>query len=105
MKSPDRSAGQNARDERTLATIRDRLATLAGPDPRNACRLMLKLFPNNAVYRKNFEVENRTPDGRIPPGSWHSWLRQMGFSSQTVDHIMILASRGQAKWIDIDQVA
>lgn len=105
MKSPDRSAGQNARDERTLATIRDRLATLAGPDPRNACRLMLKLFPDNAVYRQNFEVESRTPDGRIPPGSWHSWLRQLGFSNQAIDHIMILVSHGKAELIDIDQIA
>ena len=103
--APERSSQQHARDERTLGTIRDRLATLTGPDPRNACRLMLKLFPNNAVYRQNFQVENRTPDGRIPPGSWHSWLRQMGFSSQAVDHIMILASRGHAEWIEIDQVA
>jgi len=103
--SEGRTAGQNARDERTLTRIRDRLATLTGPDPRNACRLVVKLFPNNAVYRQNFEVESRTPDGRIPPGSWHSWLRQMGFSRQAVDHILILASQGHAEWIDVDQVA
>jgi hypothetical protein len=103
--SAGRSVGENARDERTLVTIRDRLATLTGPDPSNACRLVVKLFPNNAVYRQNFEVESRAHDGRIPPGSWHSWLRQMGFSRQAVDHIMILASQGHAEWIDVDQVA
>jgi hypothetical protein len=103
--SAGRSVGENARDERTLVTIRDRLATLTGPDPSNACRLVVKLFPNNAVYRQNFEVESRAHDRRIPPGSWHSWLRQMGFSRQAVDHIMILASQGHAEWIDVDQVA
>ena len=103
--SAGRTAEQNATDERTLATIRDRLATLTGPDLRNACRLVVKLFPDNAVYRQNFKVENRTPDGRIPPGSWHSWLRQMGFSRQAVDHIMILASQGEGERIEIDQIA
>jgi hypothetical protein len=99
-----RTTGQNAKDGRTLARIKNRLATLTGTDPHNACRLVVKLFPNNAVYRKNFELENRTADGRIPPGSWHSWLRQMGFSSQSIDHILILASQGQAEWIKFDQV-
>lgn len=100
-----RTSRQNAKDERTLARIKDRLATLTGTDPRNACRLVVKLFPNNAVYRQNFELENRTPDGRIPPGSWHSWLRQMGFSRQSIDHILILASQGHAEWIEFDQIA
>lgn len=104
MSSPGRTPGQQPRDERTLATIRDRLATLTGPDPRNACRLLLKLFPKNAVYRQNYRVESRSPDGRIPPGSWHNWLRQMGFSRPAIDHIMALASRGRAEWIEADQV-
>jgi hypothetical protein len=103
--SPGQSTGQHARDERALATIRDRLATLTGADARNACRLMLKLFPTNAVYRKNFQLESRIPDGRIPPGSWHTWLRQMGFSRQAVDHIMILSARGHAERIEVDQIA
>lgn len=89
--SPERQAS----DDRLLTSIPDRLATLTGPDPRNACRLLLKLFPENSVYRQNFQVESRFPDGRIPPGPWHSWLRQMGFSRLAVDHIMILAARGQ----------
>ena len=104
LSSPGRTPGQQARDERTLATIRDRLATLTGPDPRNACRLLLKLFPKNAVYRQNYRVESRSPDGRIPPGRWHNWLRQMGFSRPAIDHIMVLASRGRAEWIEAGQV-
>lgn len=102
--SPDRSAEKHAEDENTLASLRNHLATLTGPDPHNSCRLVLKLFPENAIYRQNFEVEKNTPDGRIPPGSWHYWLRQMGFSRPAVDHIMVLASRGRAEWIEVDQV-
>jgi len=102
--SPDRTSDQLREDENSLATFRDHLATLTGPDPRNSCRLVLKLFPENAIYRQNFEVEKRTPDGRIPPGSWHYWLRQMGFSRSAVDHIMILASRGRAAWIEVNQI-
>ena len=102
--SPDRSAGQHAEDKNILASIRDHLATLTGPDPRNSCRLVLKLFPKNAIYRQNFEMEKRIPDGRIPPGSWHYWMRQMGFSRPAIDHIMVLASRGRAEWIEADQV-
>jgi hypothetical protein len=100
-----RTTGQNSRDGRTLARIKDRLATLTGPDPRNACRLVVKLFRENAVYRQNFDIESRTPDGRIPPGSWHSWLRQMGFSRQSIDHILILASKGHVERIELDQLA
>ncbi len=64
---PDRTVNQHAEDEKILVSIRDHLATLTGPDPRNSCRLVLKLFPKNAIYRQNFEVEKRIPDGRIPP--------------------------------------
>jgi hypothetical protein len=92
--STDLSSDESAEKEKILEVIRDRLATLSGSDPRNACRLVLKLFPDNPIYRQNFELENRTSDGRIPPGSWHQWLRQMGFSRQAVDHIMIIASQG-----------
>ncbi len=104
MGTESRTSEQDARDERTLTTIRNRLATLTGDDPRNACRLVVKLFSSNSVYRQNLKIESRAPDGRIPPGSWHSWMRQMGYSRQSIDHILILASRGQAEWIETDQV-
>jgi len=103
--SPEQTPEEHAKDVRRLATIRDNLATLSGLDPRNACRLVLKLFPEISVYQKNFEVDNRTSDGRIPSGSWHHWLRQMGFSRQAIDHIMILASQGHGEWIDDADVA
>ena len=102
--SADLSPAESAGNEKMLETIRDRLATLSGPDPRNACRLVLKLFPDNPVYRQNFDLENRTSDGRIPQGSWHQWLRQLGFSRQAVDHIMIIASQGQEEWVDYSEV-
>jgi hypothetical protein len=49
-------------------------------------------------------MENRLSDGRIPSGSWHYWLRQLGFSLQAIDHIMVLASQGQEEWIDPGEV-
>ena len=103
--SADLSSEESAGNEKKIEVIRDRLATLSGPDPQNACRLVLKLFPENPIYRQNFELENRTSDGRIPPGSWHYWLRQLGFSRQAVDHIMVLASQGQEEWVDYEAVA
>jgi len=61
---------------------------------------VLKTYPDNAVYRKNYRLESRLRDGRVPPGSWHRWLRQLGFSPATVDHILLLAARGQVELID-----
>ena len=104
LKSDDLTPGERARNQRVLTILRNRLATLAGDDPRNACRLVLKTFPDNMVYRQNYILENRLSDGRIPPGSWHYWLRQLGFSLQAIDHIMVLASQGQGEWIDPDKV-
>jgi hypothetical protein len=102
--SSERSRDLLTEDENKLTRIRDHLATLTDPDPRNACRLVLKLFPENEIYRQNYELEERTPDGRIPPGSWHLWFRQLGFSRLAVDHVMILAARGHAEWIEVDQI-
>jgi hypothetical protein len=102
--SSSKSSIELVKEERLLASLRDRIATLSGSNPRNACRLVLKHFPGNLIYRQNFKVENRSPDGRIPPGSWHYWLRQMGFSRQAVDHIMIIASQGRQEWIEPDQI-
>ena len=89
------SPGQKARDDRVLATIRDRLAVFTGSEERKASRLITDLFPENTIYKQNYQIERRYPDLRIPPGTWHSWLRQMGFSQAAVDHIMVLAAQGQ----------
>ena len=98
--SPGLSAAAQERYRRILKSIQDRLATLAGADVQNAARLVLKTYPDNAVYRKNYRLESRLRDGRVPPGSWHAWLRQLGFSSATVDHILLLAAQGQVELID-----
>lgn len=80
--------------------LRNRIATLAGADARNACRLLLKTYPDNPVYRRNYIHESRLPDGRIPGAPWHIWLRTIGFSIKAVDHIMIVAAQGKAEMID-----
>lgn len=105
LDSPDLSAGQKEWTRQALRSIRDRLATLAGPDTRNATRLVLKSFPDNAVYRANYRLENSLPDGRIPPRPWHDWLLEMGFDRAAVDHILVLAAQGNVEHIDVAQFA
>ena len=92
---PHISPGQLARGESVLATIRDRLARFTGTEPRNASRMLGDLFPDNPIYRQNHQTESKFPDRRVPPGTWHYWLRQIGFSRAAVDHIMILAAQGK----------
>jgi hypothetical protein len=92
---PDSSPTQHARYKNVLETIRDRLAVFTGHEAHNAIRMLTELFPDNMVYKQNLQVESRYPDRRIPPGPWHIWLRQMGFSRSAVDHIMVLAAQGK----------
>lgn len=94
MLHADPSLEQDTEQERTLKTIRKRLAAFTDSDPRDASRKILELFPKNIIYQQNFRTESRYPDRRIPPGTWHSWLSQMGFSRLAIDHIMVLAARG-----------
>jgi hypothetical protein len=98
----DASLPQEARQRssRALPGLRDRLATLSGPDVHNAVRLVLNIYPDNAVYRQNYRLESRLSDGRIPPGSWHAWLGQMGFARAAVDHIWVLSAQGRVQQID-----
>lgn len=105
LASPDLSPEAQEQTRRTLRSIKNRLATLAGRDVRNATRLVLKTFPTNAVYRNNYRLENRLPDGRIPSGGWYDWLLEMGFSRRSVDHIMVIAAQGHAEQIDPAQFA
>lgn len=88
------SLEQDTEQKRTLKTIRKRLAVFTDSDPQNAYRKILELFPDNKIYQQNLQTESRYPDRRIPPGKWHSWLSQMGFSRLAIDHIMVLATRG-----------
>lgn len=94
------SAAESEHATKVLKTLRSRIATLIGADSRNACRLVLKTYPDNPIYRSNYARENRLPDGRIPPGAWHVWLREIGFSRSAVDHIMVVAAQGQAEVIE-----
>ena len=88
------SGERRAEGETVLKVIRDRLASFTRTEPRTATRMIGALFPNNPIYQQNLLSESRYPDRRIPPGSWHDWLRQLGFSRAAVDHIMVLAARG-----------
>lgn len=93
------------RSNRALPGLRDRLATLSGPDVHNAVRLVLKIYPDNGVYRQNYRLESRLPDWRIPPGSWYAWLGQMGFAREAVDHIWVVSAQGRAQQIDAPSFA
>lgn len=94
MLHADLSLKKDTEQERTLKTIRKRLAAFTDSDPQNTSRKILELFPENKIYQQNFQTESRYTDHRIPPGPWHSWLSQMGFSRLAIDHIMVLAARG-----------
>ncbi|MFN2263154.1 MAG: hypothetical protein ACK2UM_02740 [Anaerolineales bacterium] len=84
---------QKSIDNNALASIRNRLALLSKSEAHRTSKIITELFPENAIYRQNMKAENRYPDRRVPPGNWHIWLRQMGFSRGTIDHIMVLASQ------------
>ena len=88
------SGERRAEGEAVLKAIRDRLASFTWTEPRTATWMIGALFPNNPIYQQNLSSESRYPDRRIAPGSWHDWLRQLGFSRAAVDHIMVLAARG-----------
>lgn len=104
MKQGHLSQTEGEHSLRIVKTLRDRIATLAGPDPRNACRLVLKTYPDNPIYRRNYLRESRLPDGRIPGGPWHTWLREIGFSRSAVDHMMIVAAQGRIEVIPEEAV-
>ena len=105
LTSPDLPPEVQEQIRRALRSLKNRLATLAGRDVRNATRLVVKTFPDNGVYRNNYRLENRLADGRIPIGGWYDWLLEMGFSRGAVDHIMVIAAQGHAENIDPAQFA
>jgi hypothetical protein len=105
LAAPDLTPEMQERTRSALQSLKNRLATLAGRDVRNATRLVIKTFPDNRVYRNNYRLENRLSDGRIPSGGWYDWLLEMGFSRRAVDHIMVIAAQGHAEHIDPVQFA
>ena len=63
-------------------------------------------MPDEPVILNNrYRLEDRLADGRIPNGPWHTWLLEMGFTRQAVDHIMVVAAQGHAEHIDPAQFA
>jgi hypothetical protein len=91
---PNISQDQREKNNQALEKICQRLARLTAAGSQELSRMITELFPNNPIYKQNFKTENQYPDLRIPPGPWHYWLRQLGFSRSSVDHIMILAAQG-----------
>ena len=75
----------------TFYTLRNRLAILTDPDAHKAIQLILDIYPDNPIYRRNYLAEKKVPDGRIPSGTWSTWLRAIGFSTTTVTHIEQIA--------------
>ena len=93
--SPGISPEKDALAEKSLAALRGHLSLLTGAERGEISQVICNLFPENRIYEQNQETERRYPDHRIPPGTWHSWLRHLGFSRASVDYIMILAARGK----------
>lgn len=75
-----------------IKTLSSRLAILTNPDIHTGIQLILDMYPDNPIYRQNYLVEQKAPDGRIPPGTWSHWLSTIGFSPATIDHIEQIAS-------------
>jgi hypothetical protein len=96
----DLPPAEEDRLQRQQRSIENRLATLTGEDAENATRFVLKSFPNTAVYRKNYRVEARHPQGRIPAGGWSHWLGVLGFSEASLTRIRNVASSGTAEFVD-----
>jgi len=93
--SPGIPPEQFALAEKSLAALRGHLNLLTGAERGEISQVICNLFPENRIYEQNQETERFYPDQRIPPGTWHSWLRHLGFSRASVDYIMILAARGK----------
>ena len=93
LHDPEISDEEQVEVEAQLTTIRDRIALFTSVGSHAASRLICDLFPDNPIYRQNFETERRYADRRVPPGPWHAWLRQMGFTRTAVDHILVLAAQ------------
>lgn len=91
---PNISQDQRDKNNQALEKICQRMARFTAAEPYELSGMITELFPNHPIYKQNFKTENRYHDRRIPPGPWHYWLRQIGFSRSSVDHIMILAAQG-----------
>jgi hypothetical protein len=106
--SPDLPSHAKAQRQRRMAKLADRIATLTGPDARNAARYVLTMHPDMGIYRQNHRVEKTFPDGRIPEGGWAHWLQQIGITAQGIARIESIAAMGTLVTVSVeeaDQVA
>lgn len=81
-------------NSQALSSLSNRLSVLIGPDMQKAIQLILDIYPDNLIYRRNYISEQRIHGGRIPPGTWSTWLSTIGFSYAAITHIKKIASQG-----------
>ena len=84
----------SAVENQRLINIQNDLATLTDPDAWSAAQSIAVKFQNCDVYLDNYVIEYALPDHRIPPGGWEHWLRELGFSDASIDHINSISSKG-----------
>jgi hypothetical protein len=83
-----------------LDRIRNALATYTDSDALNATRYLVKSENNVEVYRDNYVLEHGISDNRIPAGGWDDWLKTMGLTDTSIQHIRDIASQGTAVHVD-----
>jgi hypothetical protein len=84
----------SALENQRLINIQNDLATLTDPDAWSAAQSIAAKFQNCDVYLNNYVIEYGLTDHRIPPGGWEHWLKELGFSDASIDHINSIASNG-----------
>lgn len=90
--------------DRTLRAIENHLATLTDLDSANAIRYLIKLFYTSFFYTQNYRKELRVEDKRIPRGGWAHWLKRLGFSRKTIEHIQTIADQGKKEDVDKHEI-
>ena len=101
--SGDLSTQAKALKQKRMAKLADRLATLTGPDARNATRFVLKMHPDMGVYRQNYRVEKACSDGRIPERGWDHWLQHMGITEEGIVRIESIAATGELVTVSVEE--
>jgi hypothetical protein len=101
--SGELSAHAKAQRRKRMAKLADRIATLTGPEARNATRFVLKMHPDMGVYRQNYRVEKAYPDGRIPKGGWDLWLQRVGITVEGIVRIQSVASTGELVTVSVEE--
>ena len=98
--------GQITNPPPRLIEIQNNLATYTDWDALNASRYLVteSWNPNdpsaNRVYRANYVHELAVAGHRIPAGGWDHWLKEMGFTDESIQHIKDIASQGTLSSVD-----